>query len=154
GIPSGGDGGEEGGGHRVRTHVVPEVRRAARRQDLGEERDGCGFDIHLHLTGSPRSVSFLPQATARRTCASDWRAEGGVARSFLSLTSQRRTPWLDRTTSTSLGRSLPRGTRTTWKASSSGSIRRLSGNQTPFRRRSQATKAHVSSSSSSDRVSR
>jgi signal transduction histidine kinase len=37
GVSTGGDGRQEGGGHRAGADAVSEVRRAARRQDLGEE---------------------------------------------------------------------------------------------------------------------
>jgi GAF domain-containing protein len=53
GVPPGGDGGEEGGGHGTRLDPVPEVRRAARGSDLGEERGGGGFNVHLHAAGTP-----------------------------------------------------------------------------------------------------
>src|SRR5262249_669268 len=43
GVPAGGNGGQEGGGHRIGTDAVPKVRRASRGPDLGEERAGGGI---------------------------------------------------------------------------------------------------------------
>ena len=57
GVPAGGDGSEEGGGHRARAGPVAEVRRAAWREDLGQERGGCGLDVHVHPAGAPWRMS-------------------------------------------------------------------------------------------------
>ena len=48
GVSAGRDGGEEGGGHRARAGPVAEVRRAAWREDLGQEPGWSGFDVHVH----------------------------------------------------------------------------------------------------------
>ena len=48
---------EEGGGHRARADPVPEVRRAARRADLGQEPGGRGLDVHVHDPGAPWRMS-------------------------------------------------------------------------------------------------
>src|SRR5262245_19351495 len=45
GVPAGGDSGQEGRGNGARTHLVSEVHRVARRQDLGEEPRGRRLDI-------------------------------------------------------------------------------------------------------------
>ena len=49
GVPAGGDGGQEGGGHRARAGAVAEVRRAARRADLGHEPVGRGSTFTFTL---------------------------------------------------------------------------------------------------------
>ena len=41
--------GQEGGGHGPRAGAVPEVRRAPRRPDLGEEPARRGLDVHVHV---------------------------------------------------------------------------------------------------------
>ena len=43
---------QEGGGHRARPGPVAEVRRAAWREDLGQEPGGSGFDVHVHDPGA------------------------------------------------------------------------------------------------------
>jgi len=40
-------------GTGARTHLVPEVCRAARRADLGEERAGCGLDVQFYAPDPP-----------------------------------------------------------------------------------------------------
>jgi class 3 adenylate cyclase len=57
GVPSGGDGGEEGGGDRTGTHLVPEVHRAAWRANLGEKPGWCGLDVHVHDPGASWRMS-------------------------------------------------------------------------------------------------
>ena len=47
-----GDGGQEGRGHRARAGPLPEVHRAPRRPDLGEEPGGTGLDVHVHASGA------------------------------------------------------------------------------------------------------
>ncbi len=46
-VPPGRQGREEGRGHRPRAGALPQVRRAARRADLGEEPAGRGVDVHV-----------------------------------------------------------------------------------------------------------
>jgi GAF domain-containing protein len=53
GIPAGGDGGEEGRGHRPRAGALTEVHRAARRADLGEESGGRRLAVHVYPAGAP-----------------------------------------------------------------------------------------------------
>src|SRR5262245_13933919 len=48
GVPAGRGGREESGRHGPRPGPVPEVCRATRRPDLGEESARDGFDLHLH----------------------------------------------------------------------------------------------------------
>src|SRR5262249_42515486 len=86
GVPAGGDSGQEGRGNGARTHLVSEVHRVARRQDLGEEPRGRRLDIladtqsnrpmadwRLHrlnqLSTQPLGVSF-PTSTQ----PADWSA--------------------------------------------------------------------------------
>ena len=40
---------EEDRGHRPRTCHFPQVRRASRREDLGDEPAGRGLDVRLHV---------------------------------------------------------------------------------------------------------
>ena len=52
-----GDGGEEGGGHGAKAHLVPEVCGTPRRADLGEERGRDGLHVYLHNTGAAWRMS-------------------------------------------------------------------------------------------------
>ena len=57
GVPPGRDGGEEGGRHGAGADLVPEVHRASRRADLGEEPGGRGLDLHVYDSLRSRQVS-------------------------------------------------------------------------------------------------
>ena len=50
GVPSGGGQRGEAGGHRAGAHLVPEVRRASRRKDLGQEPGGRRLYVRVHDT--------------------------------------------------------------------------------------------------------
>src|SRR5262249_16733795 len=61
-VPPGRDGGQEGGGHGAGTDPVSEVCRVARGPDLGEERAGSGFDVHLQ----PAAAQCVTQNARQR----------------------------------------------------------------------------------------
>src|SRR5207247_1107566 len=44
---------------RARPGALAEVRRAARRADLGQERGGQGVDVHLHPTGETMAGELI-----------------------------------------------------------------------------------------------
>jgi GAF domain-containing protein len=52
GIPAGRDSRQESGGYWAGTDAVPEIRRAARRQDLGQEPGRRGLDVYVHGAGA------------------------------------------------------------------------------------------------------
>ncbi len=56
GVSTGGHRGKEGGGHGTRARPVPEVHRAARRSDLGQEPGGTRLDVHVHVAADDRSA--------------------------------------------------------------------------------------------------
>src|SRR5262245_9408729 len=57
GVPPGGDGREESGGDGPRADALPQVHRAPRREDLGEEPGGRGLDVYVHDPGGLWPVS-------------------------------------------------------------------------------------------------
>src|SRR5207245_10529895 len=60
GVPSGGRGlRQEARGDRTRVDPLAAVRRAARRQDLGEESAGPGGDVHVHTTGEAMANELI-----------------------------------------------------------------------------------------------
>src|SRR4030095_13852279 len=61
GVPAGGDGGQEGGGHRARAGPVAEVHRAAWREDLGHESAGSRFDVYIRDPDAALRISDVPR---------------------------------------------------------------------------------------------
>jgi hypothetical protein len=53
--------------HGAGADSVPEVCRAARRSDMGDERGGCGFDVYVHDSGAPRGMTAKPSRVAETT---------------------------------------------------------------------------------------
>src|SRR5262249_52530870 len=60
GVPAGGHGGQEGGGHGPRAGPLPEVHRTPRGTDLGQEHGGRRLDLHVQRAGRSRSASSRP----------------------------------------------------------------------------------------------
>src|SRR5262249_5999136 len=45
------------------TRLVPQIRRATWRADLGQESDRRGLDVHVHPAGTPGGLTLIGRST-------------------------------------------------------------------------------------------